>query len=44
MKAIGSEYIIPTHCAGFESIAAFAREMPDRFLLKTVGTRYTIAA
>jgi 7,8-dihydropterin-6-yl-methyl-4-(beta-D-ribofuranosyl)aminobenzene 5'-phosphate synthase len=43
IKAINPEYIVPTHCTGFEAVSAFAREMPDKFILNTVGTRYTIA-
>jgi hypothetical protein len=27
-------------CTGFEAIAAFAREMPDQFILNTAGTTY----
>ena len=41
IKAISPEYIVPTHCTGFEAITAFAREMPNQFILNTVGTRYT---
>jgi 7,8-dihydropterin-6-yl-methyl-4-(beta-D-ribofuranosyl)aminobenzene 5'-phosphate synthase len=43
IKAINPDYIVPTHCTGFEAISAFAREMPDKFILNTVGTKYTIA-
>lgn len=42
IKAIRPDYIVPTHCTGFEAISAFAREMPDQFILNTVGTRYII--
>jgi 7,8-dihydropterin-6-yl-methyl-4-(beta-D-ribofuranosyl)aminobenzene 5'-phosphate synthase len=42
IKAINPEYIVPTHCTGFEAISAFAKEMPDRFILNTAGTRYII--
>ncbi len=42
MKAIRPTYIVPTHCTGFEAIAAFAREMPAQFILNTAGTRYFI--
>ena len=42
IKAINPDYIVPTHCTGFEAISAFAREMPDRFILNTAGTRYII--
>jgi hypothetical protein len=31
-----------THCTGFQAISAFAKEMPDRFMLNTAGTKYTI--
>lgn len=44
IKAIAPEYVVPTHCSGFETMMAFAREMPNEFLLNTAGTRYTIAA
>jgi len=42
IKAIGPDYIVPTHCTGFEAIAAFAQAMPDQFILNTAGTRYVI--
>jgi 7,8-dihydropterin-6-yl-methyl-4-(beta-D-ribofuranosyl)aminobenzene 5'-phosphate synthase len=42
IKTIRPEYIVPTHCTGFEAISAFAREMPDQFILNTAGTKYTI--
>jgi len=42
IKAIRPDYIVPTHCTGYEAIGAFAREMPDQFILNTAGTRYTI--
>jgi 7,8-dihydropterin-6-yl-methyl-4-(beta-D-ribofuranosyl)aminobenzene 5'-phosphate synthase len=44
VKAMRPEYIVPTHCSGFETIAAFAREMPDQFILNTAGTRYYFEA
>lgn len=43
IKAINPQYIAPTHCTGFQAITAFAREMPDQFILNTAGTRYTIS-
>ena len=43
IKAINPEYIVPTHCTGFQAMSAFAREMPDQFILNTAGTKYTIA-
>jgi 7,8-dihydropterin-6-yl-methyl-4-(beta-D-ribofuranosyl)aminobenzene 5'-phosphate synthase len=42
IKAINPEYVVPTHCTGFEAISAFAKEMPDKFILNTVGTKYII--
>lgn len=40
MKAISPEYIAPMHCTGWKAINRFAREMPDRFILNSVGTTY----
>jgi len=42
IKAINPEYIVPTHCTGFEAISAFAKEMPNQFILNTAGTKYII--
>jgi 7,8-dihydropterin-6-yl-methyl-4-(beta-D-ribofuranosyl)aminobenzene 5'-phosphate synthase len=42
VKAMRPDYIVPTHCTGFEAITAFAREMPEQFILNTAGTRYVI--
>lgn len=42
-KVIAPDYIVPTHCTGFEAITAFAREMPDQFIINTVGTKYIFA-
>jgi 7,8-dihydropterin-6-yl-methyl-4-(beta-D-ribofuranosyl)aminobenzene 5'-phosphate synthase len=43
IKAINPEYNVPTHCTGVQDMSAFAREMPDQFILNTAGTKYTIA-
>jgi 7,8-dihydropterin-6-yl-methyl-4-(beta-D-ribofuranosyl)aminobenzene 5'-phosphate synthase len=40
IKVIAPEYVVPTHCTGFEAITALAREMPDQFIVNTAGTRY----
>jgi 7,8-dihydropterin-6-yl-methyl-4-(beta-D-ribofuranosyl)aminobenzene 5'-phosphate synthase len=40
VKAIAPDYIVPMHCTGFEATGVFAKEMPDQFILNTVGTRY----
>jgi 7,8-dihydropterin-6-yl-methyl-4-(beta-D-ribofuranosyl)aminobenzene 5'-phosphate synthase len=41
IQAVRPDYIVPTHCTGFPAITAFAREMPDQFILSTVGTKFT---
>jgi 7,8-dihydropterin-6-yl-methyl-4-(beta-D-ribofuranosyl)aminobenzene 5'-phosphate synthase len=40
MKKIGPDYIVPTHCTGWRAINQFAKEMPEQFILNTVGTTY----
>jgi len=42
IRAVNPDYIVPTHCTGYEAISTFAREMPDRFILNTAGTKYVI--
>ena len=44
IRAINPDYIAPTHCTGYEAISTFAREMPEKFILNTAGTRYIITA
>jgi len=44
IKAMKPDYIVPTHCTGFEATTTFLREMPDQFILNTVGTKYVITA
>lgn len=44
LKATKPDWIVPTHCTGFEAINVFAREMPEQFILNTAGTRYTFEA
>jgi 7,8-dihydropterin-6-yl-methyl-4-(beta-D-ribofuranosyl)aminobenzene 5'-phosphate synthase len=43
IKAMAPDYIVPMHCTGFEATTAFAREMPDQFILNTSGTSYTFS-
>ena len=43
IKAMKPDYVVPTHCTGFEAIVAFSKEMPKEFILNTVGTRYTFS-
>jgi 7,8-dihydropterin-6-yl-methyl-4-(beta-D-ribofuranosyl)aminobenzene 5'-phosphate synthase len=40
IKAINPDYIVPTHCTGYEAITTFEKEMPNQFILNTAGTRY----
>jgi 7,8-dihydropterin-6-yl-methyl-4-(beta-D-ribofuranosyl)aminobenzene 5'-phosphate synthase len=40
IKAMAPDYVVPMHCTGFEAVGEFAREMPNQFILNTVGTRY----
>jgi len=44
IKATKPDYIVPMHCTGFETIVAFAKEMPNEFTLNTAGTKYTFGA
>jgi 7,8-dihydropterin-6-yl-methyl-4-(beta-D-ribofuranosyl)aminobenzene 5'-phosphate synthase len=43
IKAMAPDYVVPMHCTGFEAAAALAKEMPDQFILNTVGTKYIFA-
>ncbi|MFC2078417.1 MBL fold metallo-hydrolase [Candidatus Bipolaricaulota bacterium] len=36
------DMIVPTHCTGFDAMRRFANEMPDAFVLGTVGTKFSI--
>jgi 7,8-dihydropterin-6-yl-methyl-4-(beta-D-ribofuranosyl)aminobenzene 5'-phosphate synthase len=44
MKKIGPEIIVPMHCTGWKAINAFAAEMPQQFVLNSVGTTYIFDA
>jgi 7,8-dihydropterin-6-yl-methyl-4-(beta-D-ribofuranosyl)aminobenzene 5'-phosphate synthase len=44
IKTMAPDYIMPMHCTGFETIAAFAKEMPYQFILNTAGTKYIFTA
>jgi 7,8-dihydropterin-6-yl-methyl-4-(beta-D-ribofuranosyl)aminobenzene 5'-phosphate synthase len=41
IKAMSPDFIVPTHCTGFEAITRFREEMAGQFILNTAGTRYT---
>ena len=40
IKALNPDYIVPTHCTGYEAITVFEKEMPGQFILNSAGTRY----
>lgn len=40
MKKIAPDIIVPMHCTGWKAINQFAEEMPEQFILNTVGTTY----
>jgi 7,8-dihydropterin-6-yl-methyl-4-(beta-D-ribofuranosyl)aminobenzene 5'-phosphate synthase len=44
LKAIGPDYVIPTHCTGRNAVNYIEKEMPNQFLLNMVGTKLTFTA
>ena len=40
MKHLDPDYVVPMHCTGWQAMERFAREMPGRVLVNTVGTTY----
>ncbi|MBN2568230.1 MAG: MBL fold metallo-hydrolase [Deltaproteobacteria bacterium] len=40
MKKFNPAFVIPMHCTGWKAINQFAAEMPEQFLLNSVGTTY----
>lgn len=40
MKEITPDLIVPTHCTGWKAINRFEQEMPEQFVLNTVGATY----
>ncbi len=40
MKKFSLDYIIPMHCTGWQAINAFSSQMPNQFILNSVGTTY----
>ncbi len=40
MKKFNPIHVVPMHCTGWKAINTFAKEMPDQFVLNTVGTSY----
>jgi len=44
IKAAAPDYIMPMHCTGFEAMGAFAKEMPNQFILNTAGAKYVFTS
>jgi 7,8-dihydropterin-6-yl-methyl-4-(beta-D-ribofuranosyl)aminobenzene 5'-phosphate synthase len=40
MKKIDPDFVMPMHCTGWKAVNQFAGEMPQQFVLTTVGTTY----
>lgn len=43
-KAIDPDYVIPMHCTGINTIIAINREMPQKLVLPSTGTRVILGA
>jgi 7,8-dihydropterin-6-yl-methyl-4-(beta-D-ribofuranosyl)aminobenzene 5'-phosphate synthase len=44
IKAMSPDWIVPTHCTGFEATYRFRQEMAESFILNTAGTKYVFGA
>lgn len=44
LATVDLDYLIPMHCSGANFTAAAQERMPDKLLVSTVGTRFTVAA
>jgi 7,8-dihydropterin-6-yl-methyl-4-(beta-D-ribofuranosyl)aminobenzene 5'-phosphate synthase len=40
LKAVNPDYVVPMHCTGWKAINQFAKEMPEQFLLNSVGSTF----
>jgi 7,8-dihydropterin-6-yl-methyl-4-(beta-D-ribofuranosyl)aminobenzene 5'-phosphate synthase len=40
MKTLNPDYIVPMHCTGWKAIHRFAQELPEKFILDSVGSTY----
>lgn len=40
IEKIGPDFVVPLHCTGWKAINQFAENMPEQFVLNTVGTTY----
>jgi 7,8-dihydropterin-6-yl-methyl-4-(beta-D-ribofuranosyl)aminobenzene 5'-phosphate synthase len=39
LKKINPDYLIPMHCTGFRTMMAVQREMPQKLIMPSTGTR-----
>jgi 7,8-dihydropterin-6-yl-methyl-4-(beta-D-ribofuranosyl)aminobenzene 5'-phosphate synthase len=44
LKTLPIEHLIPMHCSGGNFIEAAKREMPEKLILCTTGSRFTFTA
>jgi 7,8-dihydropterin-6-yl-methyl-4-(beta-D-ribofuranosyl)aminobenzene 5'-phosphate synthase len=44
IKFMTPNYVIPTHCSGYEAMVRFYKEMPEQFVLSTAGSRFTFSS
>jgi 7,8-dihydropterin-6-yl-methyl-4-(beta-D-ribofuranosyl)aminobenzene 5'-phosphate synthase len=40
VKSLNPDYVVPMHCTGWNAVTRFAKEMPEQFLLNSVGSTY----
>lgn len=41
LREIDPDFIIPMHCSGAEAVRAIADQLPDKYIVTTVGSQYT---
>ncbi len=44
IKAFDPDLVVPIHCTGFEAQCEIARQMPESFVLNSVGTRIVLSS
>jgi 7,8-dihydropterin-6-yl-methyl-4-(beta-D-ribofuranosyl)aminobenzene 5'-phosphate synthase len=44
LRQIDPDYLIPMHCTGFRTMAAIQREMPQKLIMPSTGTRVIFGA
>jgi len=43
-RAIDPDYVFPAHCTGLNTIIALQRELPQKLVLPSTGTRVVFGA